>query len=286
MRVRHTWLPTMLGAALALSAQPAAAALLTPGATAPAWTKNVLDSDPWPTASMSQFAGKVVILHILGYNCQFCLDDGPSVETNLHQYYKTAVPGQVQVLGCDVLDGTVPELRGFRTNTGVTYPLLLKCYDALANPTMNMVPWYGERDHFAVINKHGIVRYNSALTYVYGQGYHLNEIRACVDSLVTVGLGVPRAVPARLELSAGPSPVRGALTVRLALPREAAARVSVRDVSGRRVAMLWDALTSAGERALVWDGADDAGRACAPGVYMVVAESAGARIARRVVVVR
>ena len=151
---------------------------------------------------------------------------------------------------------------------------------------MNMVPWYGERDHFAVINKHGIVRYNSALSYAYGNGYHVNEIRACVDSLVTVGLGVPSALPAKLALSAGPSPLRGALTVMLALPREAAARVAVHDVSGRRVAMLWDAVTAAGERALVWDGADDAGVACAPGVYMVVAESEGARVARRVVVVR
>ncbi len=285
MRARDLFAYAALCAAT-FFATPACAALLTPGATAPAWTKSVLDSDPWPTASQSQFAGKVLILHILGFDCQYCLNDGPSVETNLHQYYKTAVPGQVQVLGCDVTDGTVPQLRGFRTNTGVTYPLLLRCYDLAANPAMNMVPWYGERDHFAVINKQGIVRYNSALTYAYGQGYHLNEIRACVDSLVTVGLGVPGILPAHLALSAGPSPVRGALTVTLSLPRAAAARVAVHDVSGRRVAMLWDAISAAGERALVWDGADDAGIACAPGVYMVVAEAEGARVARRIVVVR
>jgi hypothetical protein len=285
MRARHALALTVCLAALTHVATPATAALLTPGATAPAWTKTVLDADPWPTASQSQFAGKVLILHILGFDCQYCLNDGPSVETSLNQYYKTAVPGQVQVLGCDVTDGSVPQLRSFRTNTGVTYPLLLACYGS-ANSPQNMVQWYGERDHFTVVNKHGIVRYNSALSYAYGNGYHLNEIRACVDSLVTVGLGVPTALPARLALAAGPSPARGPLTVMLALPRPAVARVAVHDVSGRRVAMLWDAVSAAGERALVWDGADDAGVACAPGVYMVVAEAEGARVARRVVVVR
>lgn len=55
------------GVSAALTA-PASAALLTPGAVAPAFTKNVLDSNPWPTASLSQFAGKVLVLHILGYD--------------------------------------------------------------------------------------------------------------------------------------------------------------------------------------------------------------------------
>lgn len=208
------------------------------------------------------------------------------MEVNVWEHYQTAVPGQVQVLGCDVRNGNVAQLRGFRTTTGVTYPLLLLCYDPSADPTKDFTVNYGERDHFAVINKKGIVRYSSALVWPYGQGYQLNEIRGCVDSLVTVGLGVPPVLPARFELRAGPSPVRGSLEVTLALPREAAARVAVHDVSGRRVAMLWDALTPAGERALVWDARDDHGLACAPGVYMVVAEVAGARLARRVVVVR
>lgn len=289
MRRRHLLRILALCTAFAsavLAASGAAAALLTPGATAPPFTKNVLDASPWPTASQSQFLGKVVILHILGFDCQYCLSDGPSVETNLVQYYNSAVPGQVQVLGCDVTDGTVSQLRSFRTNTGVTYPLLLRCYETLASP-QNLVQYYGERDHFAVVNKQGIVRYNSALAYAYGNGYHLNEIRACVDSLVTVGLGVPPPPPpTRLALTAGPSPVRGTLTVTLALPSEADARVAVHDVGGRRVAMLWDARTPAGEHALEWDGRDDRGLRVAPGVYLVVAETQGTRLSRRVVVVR
>ena len=52
---------------LALAASPAAA-FVDPGQAAPNFTKTVLGGAPWPTASLSQFAGKVVILHILGWD--------------------------------------------------------------------------------------------------------------------------------------------------------------------------------------------------------------------------
>ncbi|MEO5989455.1 MAG: hypothetical protein ABIU54_05150 [Candidatus Eisenbacteria bacterium] len=53
---------------LSLAPRIAHAELLALGSPAPAFTKNVLNSDPWPTATLSQFSGKVVILHILGYS--------------------------------------------------------------------------------------------------------------------------------------------------------------------------------------------------------------------------
>ena len=52
----------------ALLAWTPARAIVNPGQPAPAFTKSVLDSQPWPTASLSDFAGQVLILHILGYD--------------------------------------------------------------------------------------------------------------------------------------------------------------------------------------------------------------------------
>ncbi|MCC6651818.1 MAG: hypothetical protein IT348_11770 [Candidatus Eisenbacteria bacterium] len=46
----------------------AAHAEINPGQVAPPFTKNVLNSNPWPTASLSQFLGQVVILHVIGYD--------------------------------------------------------------------------------------------------------------------------------------------------------------------------------------------------------------------------
>lgn len=54
-----------LAATLALAT--AAAAFVDPGQSAPAFTKNVLGGSP-ATYSLSDFAGKVVVLAIIGYN--------------------------------------------------------------------------------------------------------------------------------------------------------------------------------------------------------------------------
>jgi hypothetical protein len=207
------------------------------------------------------------------------------VETNLWQYYKTNYPGQVQVLGCDVRDGTIAQLNGFRTTTGVTYPLLRNCFGTVIDP-QNFVNWYGDRDGFVVINKKGIVRYRAQQFWPYGNGYHLSEIRGCVDSLVTFGLGADGSPPARIAFSASPNPAHGQTTVSLALPRdEASLRVEVLDLSGRLVDRLHQGPTSAGTHEWIWDLAQANGRV-APGVYLLHAQGGTWQRTARVVVVR
>ncbi|MEO5989456.1 MAG: FlgD immunoglobulin-like domain containing protein [Candidatus Eisenbacteria bacterium] len=201
------------------------------------------------------------------------------------QYYKTAWPGKVQVLGADVLDGTIAQLNLFKSQSGVTYPLMRDCYVSFSHPE-NFWRYYGERDHFAVVDQQGIVRYNSALLWPYGQGYKLSEIRACVDSLLTQSVAVEGALPLTFALAAAPNPARGSLTVTLASPRELdACRVAVHDLAGRRMATLWDGPLPAGRRELTWDVRDDAAARVAPGMYLVLADAGGTRFTRRIVVV-
>lgn len=191
------------------------------------------------------------------------------------------------MLGCDVRDGTVAQLTGFRNATGVTYPLLLNCYLNLGPTTENFVRWYGDRDNFVVINKQGIVRYRAAQTWPYGNGYHLDEIRGCVDSLVTVGLDAGTPAPHAIALAAAPNPAFATLSITLALPRDVArARVAVLDLAGRRVAGILDGAAPAGSRTLGWDLRDDSGARVAPGVYQLLADLDGERHALRFVVIR
>lgn len=207
------------------------------------------------------------------------------METNLWQHYRTNYPGQVQVLGCDVRDGTIAQLNGFRTTTGVTYPLLRNCYVSAVDP-QNFVNWYGNRDNFVVINKQGVVRYRAAQTWPYGNGYHLNEIRGCVDSLVTLGLDAGDVAPRTVAFSASPNPARGASTVSLALPQdEPRVRVEVLDVTGRLIERLYDGAAGAGAHEWIWDLTGVDGRA-APGVYLVRAQAGAWRRDARIVVVR
>lgn len=56
----------VLTAALAAALAAPSSAFIDPGQAAPAFTKNVLGGVP-PTLSLSDFAGKVVVIHVMGY---------------------------------------------------------------------------------------------------------------------------------------------------------------------------------------------------------------------------
>jgi hypothetical protein len=92
-------------------------------------------------------------------------------------------------------------------------------------------------------------------------------------------LSVPDPRMPGLALAAHPNPARATVTLRLAVPGGAAARLAVTDVAGRRV-LRRD--LAPGERVVTWEPA----RAGDPaGVYFAVLESEGTRVVRRIVVV-
>ena len=272
-----------LAATLGLAA-PQARAQIATGAVAPNFTKTQLGGG---SVSLSQYSGKVVVLFLFGYGCPYCLTDGVSVENDINDYYAARKPGQVQVLGADLWNGTPAQVQSFKNQTGATYPLLLQGAAAAGG---NISTLYGAGlgipyDNYLVINKQGIVRYHAALTWPHGNRYHLNEIRGAVDSLVsnTVGVeGGPRTD--ELSLSASPSPFRGSTRIELAIPGAGVehARVAVHDVLGRRIASLWDGPAAGGRLSLEWNARGTQG-ALAAGIYVVTAQ-VGARFLQRKVV--
>lgn len=91
------------------------------------------------------------------------------------------------------------------------------------------------------------------------------------------------AVPRAAALEAiYPNPFNPRVTVRYALEREGAVRVSVHDLQGRLIAILADGVFAAGARTVTWDGIDREGRRLASGAY-VIELVAGAARERRVV---
>jgi hypothetical protein len=193
----------------------------------------------------------------------------------------------VQVLGVDQLDGLPQAVRAFSDHTGATYPFWLEGN----KPTGGVVEQlYAYRHHFVVINKQGIVRYNSDTRYDYPSGFRLNEIRATVDSLVTTPAGVDDFGASRLALRVGPNPFRGRLEIELVRPYDPQslalraprhARVDVHDLSGRRVATLWNGVLEPHVTRMTWESGT-----LAPGLYLVRVNSEGARFTRRVALVR
>ncbi len=82
-----------------------------------------------------------------------------------------------------------------------------------------------------------------------------------------------------------PNPSSGAIRVRLGLPREGPAELSVFDLAGRLVARVSTGPRSAGWHDLAWDGRDRNGRPVASGVYFLRLD-ASERMSRRFVVLR
>ncbi len=204
------------------------------------------------------------------------------MQQDVQNYYATRNPGEVQVIGVDLWNGSFGQLTGFRNQTGVTFPLLLLGATATGG---NVQTLYGTYDNYVVISKQGKVRYHAALTWPHGDRYHLDEIRGAVDTLVTPTAGVEEGFSLeRGGLRVSPNPFRTSTSVEFAAPAGAAADgdVAVLDLQGRRVATLWRGPVGQGGVRVSWSGATDAGHA-APGVYLVRARI-GDRVWRRRVV--
>jgi len=106
--------------------------------------------------------------------------------------------------------------------------------------------------------------------------------RLALDELTAappVALGAQLAAPA-------PNPLREQTTLRFALAAPGRARLAIFDVQGCELRVLADGEQPAGERALVWDGKDAAGRRLPAGVYFARLALPSGNTARKLVLVR
>jgi hypothetical protein len=80
-----------------------------------------------------------------------------------------------------------------------------------------------------------------------------------------------------------PNPTSGFSTLELNMPAAAHARVEVRDLFGRLIAVLRDGELAAGTNLMIWDGRDRDGRRAPAGVYLARARSSSQSVSQRMV---
>ncbi len=85
---------------------------------------------------------------------------------------------------------------------------------------------------------------------------------------------------------ASPNPARGATTVSFTLGRAEHAELSVFDITGRRVRSIEARTLPAGNHVRTWDGRNDHFQNAAPGIYLIVLQTAEGRQSQRVAVTR
>ncbi|MEO6461935.1 MAG: hypothetical protein ABIP29_02575 [Candidatus Eisenbacteria bacterium] len=192
------------------------------------------------------------------------------------------------MLGVDMFNGGATQVQQFKNSTGATYPVLLLGGSSVGgdlNTLYGGVPTY---DNYAVISKQGIVRYYASTIWPHGNRYHLNEIRAAVDSLVSTVDVSPVGVAMTLSLTGAPNPFRDALTVDVRVPTtsrggEPRLVLTMHDARGRRVATLWNGAAPGGAARATWRGDPGGNGRLVAGAYWLRAESEGRVVSRRVV---
>lgn len=100
------------------------------------------------------------------------------------------------------------------------------------------------------------------------------------------GVGDP-AGPAVMDLRpAAPNPFTSSTRMDYSMPQPGAASLTVYDVTGRRVATLFEGVASAGPHSATWDGRATNGRLAPVGVYRAVLQTPAGRTTRSVVLSR
>ncbi|MEO5619240.1 MAG: FlgD immunoglobulin-like domain containing protein [Candidatus Eisenbacteria bacterium] len=116
-----------------------------------------------------------------------------------------------------------------------------------------------------------------------GADFSAHDGAALAVTLPATGLRIPSGV----SLSASrPNPFSGSTRLVLSLEGQSEVRVSVHDLSGRRIATLLDGRFEAGQRDLRWSGRDDSGAEVRDGIYFVRCAGGGQETAQKVIRLR
>ncbi len=116
-----------------------------------------------------------------------------------------------------------------------------------------------------------------AIQYLYNTNYHRGAAGVVPGRAIKFVAGTPNTgleeakstSVKKLELSLGQNPVKEKGLVRFSLPNPVLVRLGVFDITGREVRTLIAGRVSAGRHLLAWDGKDNQGQLCAPGVYFI-----------------
>ncbi|MDD4857992.1 MAG: FlgD immunoglobulin-like domain containing protein, partial [Candidatus Krumholzibacteria bacterium] len=94
--------------------------------------------------------------------------------------------------------------------------------------------------------------------------------------------GTPE-ITVELAMTSSPNPFRGSTSIELSVPEGCQARIAIYDAAGRRVRELFSKTLCRGSHSFVWDGADDAGRTVAAGIYFAAGSAGKARTEKKIV---
>ncbi len=125
---------------------------------------------------------------------------------------------------------------------------------------------------------------NTLVAFTHGRGAFMAELDPCASAGLPPEGEEPQ--PAKLVLTAAPTPFGKDVTIRAALPGPGSARLTVHDASGRLVAVLLDGKQLGREVTRTWDGKNQFREDVAPGAYFVRLEAGDLTSVRKIMLVK
>ena len=138
------------------------------GTTAPAFTLTSLNNTQ---VKLSDYSNKVVVLFFFGNTCPSCKAIAPSIESKLVTPFASKT--DYQILGLDQWDGNSSSVQGFKTTTGVSFPLLL-------NASAVAAAYKTTYDRLVIIGKDGKIVFTGS----QGAAGDLDAVKLKVETLL------------------------------------------------------------------------------------------------------
>jgi len=142
----------------------------TPTPAAESASDFTLTSDTGVKVSLSDHKGKVVLLFFFGNGCSSCRATSPTIQSTFASGYDSK---KFQVIGLDTWDGNLASVQAFKTNSNLTFPLLLNASGVAKTFSITY-------DRLMVIDKEGFIRFKGAQL----AGNDLANAKKAVDDYV------------------------------------------------------------------------------------------------------
>jgi len=189
------------------------------GVAAPDFTVDLLGGEQF---TLSEHAGKVVLVFFFGNGCSFCISAGPDVE-GIYQDYQ-GNPDFVAV-GLDTWNSSsnASSVEGFAASAEVTFPLAIKA-GAVATD-------YGTTyDRLAVVGQDGILRHKGSAAVAND----IDNTRGVIEGLLTTTSTGPQSA-GNFQVSVFPNPTSDELRFRLYAGVRGTSMVTLYNIAGNEV---------------------------------------------------
>lgn len=106
------------------------------------------------------------------------------------------------------------------------------------------------------------------------------------NEISTTGAENPRPTPGVVLQQNAPNPLRSSTRIAFSLEKSGPVDISIFDISGRRIASLFQGQMDAGDHAVTWDGRTDQGAKAASGLYRYVLRTQDTHVSRSMTLLR